>query len=95
MRAILELKFLQRHGFKLNGIPECDLRLLNMETRHRICLTGIDSNKLDGPRSVCGAEITAYGSNRLTAVGGIITVDSIYYGLTVAYIFTDSTLRTE
>jgi hypothetical protein len=96
MRAILKLKFLHERGFRLKGLPQCDLRLLATGDRYQVRVTCVGcDDEFAIPRSLCGAEVIVGGSNRLATIGGVITVDGTYYGLTVAHAFTDDVLWTE
>jgi hypothetical protein len=96
MQAILGLNFLCEHGFRLKGLPQCDLRLPATRNGYQVRLTGIGrGDELGIPRSLCGAEVTVCGLNRLATIGGVITVDGTYYGLTVAHAFTDDVVWTE
>ena len=96
MRAILRGEFLNNNGFRLKGLSPCDITLLAMADGHQVRLLGIGhGEELGIPRSLCGAQVVVSGSNRLATIGGVITVDGTYYGLTVAHAFTEDILWTE
>jgi len=96
MRAILKGEFLDNHGFRLKGLSPCDLTLLAMVDGHQVRIAGVGhGDELGIPRSLCGAEVVVSGSNRLATIGGVITVDGTYYGLTVAHAFTEDIVQTE
>lgn len=88
MRVLLRPKMLKSKGFELKGCPNCDLELLTVASKARL-IHFFDESSQGLPISLCGAEIEVEDPVKSATLGGVIILDGIYYGVTVAHAFTE------
>ena len=89
MRVILRSKILKSKGFELRGCPNCDLELLTVGTNATL-IHHVEEPGQGLPISLCGAEIEVKNPTRSATLGGVLILDGMYYGVTVAHAFTES-----
>ena len=89
MRVILRSKILKLKGFKLKGCPNCDLELLTGVSEAKL-IHYVEKVGQGLPIGLWGAEIEVKGSARVATLGGLLILDGMYYGVTVAHAFTEN-----
>ena len=88
MRVIDKHEILRKQGFELKGCPNCDLQLLTAASSAQIT-QHVNSDFLDFPLSLCGAEVAVGAPPRYATLGGVLAVGEELYALTVAHVFTE------
>ena len=92
MRLISRHGVLKPQGFSLKGCPSCDLQLLDGFPEAQVMYP---ANSRGLPISLSGTEISVGEPVRKATIGGVLILDGVYYGVTVAHAFTEKGLPSD
>ena len=92
MRLISRHGVLKTQGFSLKGCPSCDLQLLDGFPEAQLAYP---ANSRGLPISLSGTEISVGEPVRKATIGGVLILDGVYYGATVAHAFTEKGLPSD
>jgi hypothetical protein len=77
-------KMVKEAGFKVKLLPIDQITLLSPDMGEG---EELRNDNIESPPNLCGRRILATGSRREATLGGIINLDGVNYGLTVAHAF--------